>query len=1290
MLRVIENYKSLLLVGVVFSALLGVSGFEDAFAEEIYLGGTHAEIQDVCENKLNGTFRNTVQTFDLLGYVDMVSCHRNADIGSETTLIIEDAIFILETPYPGGTLENNGKIIVEESGVWTIRGGISYVNYGEIEVYGTVDNPNIPPLLDTVSTLAGYGWLIGNWIGFHLTDCAVNNLYEWNSGHSFQNEGSIVIHDGGVWTNGMDFHNTHSGIITIETDGMLLHGIPHKFEANSTYDHDLFCNTRVPEHLWSEDIPSREFVNDGSIFVNGVLNNIDELINEEDGLIQVDGGQLGNLDDNTVDSLTVEEKNQAHNTIENLDGDGIYNYGQIEIINGGVLNNFPPHGSLITDIVLGIVGSVNDVCSLLCPGNFVVDLITITTSLVLNNAFDSPEAFEAAGTHLEDLCHPTNQIPVGWSSIENHGSILIDDSSSMFNGCFAMIKSGQDSTLSNYGNVMNWGVMDVHDVENNGEFVNLDPSAGYVCEWERNCHLLGEGGLGGLHGSEFVYAEEFLFGKFSISGHFKNKGDFGNSIGATTNIPGIFSNWEDATTANNGLFIIGPDSQTINVCRADFENYSVVVNGLPNFEIIDVGGVPIPTPVEPDPNPFLNYGDLDPHGTFLPQPKNEPENKESFCPSRGVTLRDANITKNNDEEGDNIKFTIFFRDQVESHTTWNVQVDFGDGTSETATKKSATPVEARVCIDPVTGLFILCFSHWDVEYTVKHRYGDNDKYEVSAIIKNSQSKITANDGMVVFEQISGAERTEDHRINNVIPTVVIDNILKCKDIPNDDLCEDQQDVYINPINERGTINLTGEFRDSGWLDTFESATVNWGDGTPIENLAINNLENDYPRATATYGTSHLYGDNGEFTIEVCVDDDDGGHGCKSETLTVNNVVPEFISAYVDTREEYLLENNEIQFWVDIYDRGSDDVYVTYDWDDETYDSELFKINSPEMEPPVLDPFPSPTNKQAFVFPEPTHTWGDNGEFDVEVCAWDDDMLLDGPIADEDKICEIIPVTIDNVNPTAEIDETELLVVQTVPTFMGKVFEPVDFTAHSTDPGSDDLQFTWDWDDPKPDTVTMYHVNIDNTQPDDFVDPLPSPSIQPRNSIEDSHQHTYDLACLYHPVLTLDDDDTGTQQDTAPVVIVGDVDDIRPAGDWQTDAGKIISGKGKTVFTEMQFQCLLNIASHMSAIYDEERSISSIEDSFEVMNDADSTNLGEQFDRQILVAWLNFANGAITLDEQFDTDKDKVLDKTFAEIMQEAEDARLDPSSTTETTDDQKNILVKINETKPIKGGGPKK
>jgi PKD repeat protein len=77
------------------------------------------------------------------------------------------------------------------------------------------------------------------------------------------------------------------------------------------------------------------------------------------------------------------------------------------------------------------------------------------------------------------------------------------------------------------------------------------------------------------------------------------------------------------------------------------------------------------------------------------------------------------------------------------------------------------------------------------------------------------------------------------------------------------------------IDEGDTVYLSGSFTDPGWNDTH---TIEWNFG-------------DGETATGTLNTSHIYGDDGEFTVTLTVTDDDGGVGVGVLTVIVNNIPP---------------------------------------------------------------------------------------------------------------------------------------------------------------------------------------------------------------------------------------------------------------------------------------------------------------------------------------------------------------------------------------------------------------
>ncbi|MBF8266567.1 MAG: hypothetical protein HW388_75 [Dehalococcoidia bacterium] len=58
--------------------------------------------------------------------------------------------------------------------------------------------------------------------------------------------------------------------------------------------------------------------------------------------------------------------------------------------------------------------------------------------------------------------------------------------------------------------------------------------------------------------------------------------------------------------------------------------------------------------------------------------------------------------------------------------------------------------------------------------------------------------------------------------------------------------------------------------------------MNYGDGSGNQALSLTGK---------TFNLSHVYADNGTYTVTVTVTDDDGGSGFDTLTVTVNNVAP---------------------------------------------------------------------------------------------------------------------------------------------------------------------------------------------------------------------------------------------------------------------------------------------------------------------------------------------------------------------------------------------------------------
>ncbi|HVX59780.1 MAG TPA: Ig-like domain-containing protein [Pirellulales bacterium] len=83
------------------------------------------------------------------------------------------------------------------------------------------------------------------------------------------------------------------------------------------------------------------------------------------------------------------------------------------------------------------------------------------------------------------------------------------------------------------------------------------------------------------------------------------------------------------------------------------------------------------------------------------------------------------------------------------------------------------------------------------------------------------------------------------------------------------------------LNEGEALSSTGSFADPG-SETW-TATVDYGDGSGLQPLPLN--------SDKSFNLSHVYADNGSYTVTVTVADSNNGTGSGSFLVTVNNVAP---------------------------------------------------------------------------------------------------------------------------------------------------------------------------------------------------------------------------------------------------------------------------------------------------------------------------------------------------------------------------------------------------------------
>ena len=114
---------------------------------------------------------------------------------------------------------------------------------------------------------------------------------------------------------------------------------------------------------------------------------------------------------------------------------------------------------------------------------------------------------------------------------------------------------------------------------------------------------------------------------------------------------------------------------------------------------------------------------------------------------------------------------------------------------------------------------------------------------------------------------------DDSGVGQDTLTITVNNVAPSVDAGSDDT-----------VDEGETYTGSGSFTDPG-TDIW-TANVDYGDGTGTQPLGL---------AGKTFTLSHVYADNGAFTVTVTVSDDDGGVGVDTLTVNVNNMAPTVIA-----------------------------------------------------------------------------------------------------------------------------------------------------------------------------------------------------------------------------------------------------------------------------------------------------------------------------------------------------------------------------------------------------------
>jgi Ca2+-binding RTX toxin-like protein/PKD repeat protein len=208
------------------------------------------------------------------------------------------------------------------------------------------------------------------------------------------------------------------------------------------------------------------------------------------------------------------------------------------------------------------------------------------------------------------------------------------------------------------------------------------------------------------------------------------------------------------------------------------------------------------------------------------------------------------------------------------------------------------------------------------------------------------------------------------------------------------------------VNEGSTYAGVVHFTDPAGLHDIHAATVNYGDGTGSQAVAVVQLSD-------TLSLSHVYADNGSYTVTVTVTDHDGASGSDTASVTVNNVAP---SVNVGD-DQSILEGSPSAFGAFVSDPSPVDTF-SYAWD-----------------------FGDGTTSNSLAA---THTYADNGTYTATLTVADDDG---------EATSDTLVVAVHNVAPTVSIVNTSESKAEGT---------AIAVTGTATDPAglSDTLTYAW--------------------------------------------------------------------------------------------------------------------------------------------------------------------------------------------------------------------------------------
>jgi len=252
--------------------------------------------------------------------------------------------------------------------------------------------------------------------------------------------------------------------------------------------------------------------------------------------------------------------------------------------------------------------------------------------------------------------------------------------------------------------------------------------------------------------------------------------------------------------------------------------------------------------------------------------------------------------------------------------------------------------------------------------TPAHVYADNGSYTVT---------------LTVTDEFGGVDSESlNVTVNNVTPTLNIGG--------------DQA------IKENGVVAVpSASFTDAGFdcptcapgtVEGF-TASIDWGEGTTGKGTISKSSGAPGVLTAGTITGTHLYGDNGTYTVKVCLADDDGAVACRTFNVTVENVAPTVwlnrnTAINFGSGEAFLGRSGEKpDFSAESADVGTDDLTFVWSFPPSALGSTTTYFNNAL----TGDPPQSPSGRFPFTVNHPNQTvFDDPGVYTAALRVLDDD------------------------------------------------------------------------------------------------------------------------------------------------------------------------------------------------------------------------------------------------------------------------------------------------------------